>query len=150
MSAGKSTIIWAAASLAVVLAAFLLLHLFPNQLQVHHKQEEQKDVNSEGKEKIISGHKSINRQNDDSSQVPILSREEDGESFLRKIRKIDLSSIVPLTAAPLSISEVDSFNNVRITPRLQSIVEMDYFRFVKLNLSKKCSLWPDDARCPER
>ena len=68
------------------------------------------------------------------------------------MKGIDLNDIVPLHpgSGPLLISDVDSFNNVRIAPRLQSIVTMDYFRFVKLNLSKKCSLWPDDDRCAER
>jgi hypothetical protein len=64
----------------------------------------------------------------------------------------DIREIVPLTpgSGPLLISEIDSFNNIKISPRLQSIVAMDYFHFVKLNLSKKCHLWPSDDRCSER
>lgn len=72
-------------------------------------------------------------------------------TFLQRMKDTDLSDIMPLyPSGPLLISEVDSFNNRKIAPRLQSIVAMDYFRFVKLNLSKKCSLWADDARCAER
>lgn len=73
-------------------------------------------------------------------------------TFLQKMKGYDLSEIVPLYpgSGPLLISDVDSFNNVKIAPRLQSIVTMDYFRFVKLNLSKKCSLWSDNDRCAER
>lgn len=75
-----------------------------------------------------------------------------GVTFLQQMKNYDLSEIVPLYpgSGPLLVSEVDSFNNVKIAPRLQSIVTMDYFRFVKLNLSKKCSLWPDNDRCAER
>lgn len=73
------------------------------------------------------------------------------QTFLQRMKGTDLSDIMPLyPSGPLLISELDSFNNLKIAPRLQSIVAMDYFRFVKLNLSKKCSLWPDDARCAER
>ena len=72
-------------------------------------------------------------------------------TFLQETKDIDLSEVVPLyPSGPLLVAEVDSFNNAKIAPRLQSIVTMDYFRFVKLNLSKKCRLWPDDGRCAER
>jgi hypothetical protein len=62
-----------------------------------------------------------------------------------------LNDIIPLTSQePLTIRDVDSFNNVHLSPRLQSICTMDYFRFVKLNLKKKCTLWADDSKCSER
>lgn len=79
-------------------------------------------------------------------------KEDAGVTFLQKMKRIDLSEVVPLQpgSGPLLISEVDAFNNVKIAPRLQSIVAMDYFRFVKLNMSKKCSLWSDNDRCAER
>lgn len=72
-------------------------------------------------------------------------------SFLSRIKDKVLNDIIPLTSNEvLRIRDVDSFNNVHLSPRLQSISGMDYFRFVKLNLKKKCTLWADDSKCSER
>src|SRR5437879_793692 len=72
----------------------------------------------------------------DSASAAEKINEDPGVTFLQKMKRIDLSEVVPLhpSSGPLLISEVDAFNNVKIAPRLQSILAMDYFRFVKLNL----------------
>ena len=45
------------------------------------------------------------------------------------------------------IDYIDKFNNYQIHPRISSLVQSNYFRFIKINLKKICQFWPDDARC---
>jgi hypothetical protein len=65
-----------------------------------------------------------------------------------------LSNIIPVDSSDnnesVMISSVEAFNNVHIAPRLSAITDMDYFRYVKLNLKKKCTLWADDTKCALR
>lgn len=42
---------------------------------------------------------------------------------------------------------VDDFNNIKIYPRLQSLLQKDYFRFYKTNLKRECPFWHDDSKC---
>ncbi|KAJ8910801.1 hypothetical protein NQ315_014509 [Exocentrus adspersus] len=49
-----------------------------------------------------------------------------------------------------NIDTVDHFNNVKIFPRLRSLVVKDYFRFYKVNLKRPCPFWVDDSRCAMR
>lgn len=42
---------------------------------------------------------------------------------------------------------MDYLNNVKIYPRLRSLLTKDYFRFYKVNLKAKCPFWDDDSRC---
>lgn len=46
-----------------------------------------------------------------------------------------------------SVDTIDHFNNVKIFPRVRSLVAKDYFRFYKVNLKKECPFWADDSRC---
>lgn len=77
----------------------------------------------------------------------------DTGSFLTSLKSIKLNDIVPLLTPlkPITIGDLDIYNNIHIYPRLSSIINMPYFRFVKLNLAKECTLWPDDqGKCSER
>lgn len=49
-----------------------------------------------------------------------------------------------------TIDTVDTFNNVKIYPRLRSLLNKDYFRFYKVNLKRPCPFWSDDSRCAMR
>lgn len=49
-----------------------------------------------------------------------------------------------------SVDTVDYFNNVKIFPRLSSLLVKNYFRFYKVNLKKNCPFWADDSRCSMR
>lgn len=49
-----------------------------------------------------------------------------------------------------NINTVDTFNNVKVYPRLRSLLNKDYFRFYKVNLKRDCPFWPDDSRCAIR
>lgn len=49
-----------------------------------------------------------------------------------------------------SVDTVDYFNNMRIYPRVQSLLVRDYFRFYKVNLKQECPFWKDDSRCAIR
>ncbi|XP_054000781.1 ero1-like protein [Hylaeus anthracinus] len=49
-----------------------------------------------------------------------------------------------------NVDTVDYFNNMKIYPRLQSLLVKDYFRFYKVNLKQKCPFWTDDSKCAMR
>ncbi|XP_035436184.2 ero1-like protein isoform X1 [Spodoptera frugiperda] len=49
-----------------------------------------------------------------------------------------------------NVDTIDYFNNVKVFPRLQSLVRKDYFRFYKVNLKKECPFWADDSKCAMR
>ena len=70
--------------------------------------------------------------------------------FLDQIRGLtldDFNAIDNQNANDLTLSHISSFNNLQLGPRIQSIVRMDYFKFVKLNLHRRCTLWPDAHKC---
>lgn len=48
------------------------------------------------------------------------------------------------------VDTVDHFNNMKIYPRLQSLLVKNFFRFYKVNLKQECPFWPDDSRCAIR
>ncbi|EDV40534.1 uncharacterized protein Dana_GF10559 [Drosophila ananassae] len=48
------------------------------------------------------------------------------------------------------VDTVDHFNNMKIYPRLQSLLVKNFFRFYKVNLKLECPFWPDDSRCAIR
>lgn len=49
-----------------------------------------------------------------------------------------------------NVDTVDYFNNMRIYPRVQSLLVRDYFRFYKVNLKQECPFWTDDSKCAIR
>nr|CAH7741415.1 unnamed protein product [Callosobruchus chinensis] len=49
-----------------------------------------------------------------------------------------------------NIDTVDHFNNVKIYPRISSLLVKDYFRFYKVNLKRPCPFWSDDSKCAMR
>ncbi|XP_070161786.1 ero1-like protein isoform X2 [Polyergus mexicanus] len=49
-----------------------------------------------------------------------------------------------------NVDTVDYFNNMRIYPRIQSLLGRDYFRFYKVNLNQNCPFWADDSKCAIR
>ncbi|XP_059613508.1 ero1-like protein [Phlebotomus argentipes] len=46
-----------------------------------------------------------------------------------------------------NVDTVDHFNNMKVYPRLNSLLSSDYFRFYKANLKQNCPFWADDSRC---
>uniref|UniRef100_A0A1B6FD23 Uncharacterized protein n=1 Tax=Cuerna arida TaxID=1464854 RepID=A0A1B6FD23_9HEMI len=49
-----------------------------------------------------------------------------------------------------SVDTVDHFNNVKVYPRMASLITKEYFRFYKVNLKKDCPFWSDNSRCAMR
>uniref|UniRef100_UPI003AAA8138 ERO1-like protein alpha isoform X12 n=1 Tax=Centroberyx gerrardi TaxID=166262 RepID=UPI003AAA8138 len=45
------------------------------------------------------------------------------------------------------VETIDAFNNDQLHPKLQHLLESDYFRFYKVNLEKPCPFWADSGRC---
>ncbi|XP_074604194.1 endoplasmic reticulum oxidoreductin-1-like protein isoform X2 [Brevipalpus obovatus] len=73
-------------------------------------------------------------------------------TFLDILKQEHLDDFIPLSNdlhKPL-LANIETFNNVHLTPRLQSIISMDFFRYVKLNLNRECKLWSNDDRCSLR
>uniref|UniRef100_A0A9L0S3J4 ERO1-like protein alpha n=2 Tax=Equus caballus TaxID=9796 RepID=A0A9L0S3J4_HORSE len=48
------------------------------------------------------------------------------------------------------VETVDRFNNYRLFPRLQNLLESDYFRYYKVNLKRPCPFWNDISQCGRR
>ncbi|XP_039965693.1 ero1-like protein [Bactrocera tryoni] len=49
-----------------------------------------------------------------------------------------------------NVDTVDHFNNIKIYPRLKSLLVKNFFRFYKVNLKNTCPFWPDDSKCAIR
>lgn len=45
------------------------------------------------------------------------------------------------------MERVNHFNKRVILPRINSLVNIDFFKYVKLNLNRPCKLWPDASKC---
>ncbi|KAJ6654010.1 hypothetical protein lerEdw1_007519 [Lerista edwardsae] len=45
------------------------------------------------------------------------------------------------------IETIDTFNNYKVFPLLQRLLESDYFRYYKVNLKKQCPFWHDHSHC---
>lgn len=48
------------------------------------------------------------------------------------------------------IEKIDKFNNYKFHPLISTLVQKDYFRYIRVNLKKICQFWPDDAKCSLR
>ncbi|KAF6129915.1 endoplasmic reticulum oxidoreductase 1 alpha [Phyllostomus discolor] len=48
------------------------------------------------------------------------------------------------------VETIDKFNNYRLFPRLQKLLESDYFRYYKVNLKRPCPFWNDISQCGRR
>lgn len=46
-----------------------------------------------------------------------------------------------------SKSGIHQFNRHMLLPRIKSLVSLDYFRYVKVNLNRSCTLWCDTDKC---
>ncbi|XP_075048905.1 ERO1-like protein alpha [Mixophyes fleayi] len=45
------------------------------------------------------------------------------------------------------VETIDGFNNEKLFPKLQKLLETDYFRYYKANLKKPCPFWNDSSHC---
>uniref|UniRef100_A0A3P8VY05 ERO1-like protein alpha n=1 Tax=Cynoglossus semilaevis TaxID=244447 RepID=A0A3P8VY05_CYNSE len=45
------------------------------------------------------------------------------------------------------VETIDSFNNQQLFPKLQKLLQSDYFRFYKVNLDKPCPFWVVQSHC---
>uniref|UniRef100_A0A3Q0T688 ERO1-like protein alpha n=1 Tax=Amphilophus citrinellus TaxID=61819 RepID=A0A3Q0T688_AMPCI len=45
------------------------------------------------------------------------------------------------------VETIDNFNNNQLFPKLQTLLESDYFRFYKVNLNKPCPFWTASSEC---
>lgn len=44
-------------------------------------------------------------------------------------------------------TSINDFNRKTLLPRLKSIVNIDYFRYVRVNLNRPCKLWCNNSKC---
>nr|CAD7427104.1 unnamed protein product [Timema monikensis] len=68
---------------------------------------------------------------------------------VRKTRKVEAMG-TKFVRRICNVDTVDHFNNMKIYPRLQSLLRKNYFRFYKVNLNRECPFWSDDSRCAIR
>ncbi|KAL4656249.1 ERO1-like protein alpha isoform X1 [Arapaima gigas] len=45
------------------------------------------------------------------------------------------------------VETIDAFNNLKLFPKLEKLLQSDYFRFYKVNLNKTCPFWTDHNHC---
>ncbi|KAK7929832.1 hypothetical protein WMY93_006227 [Mugilogobius chulae] len=45
------------------------------------------------------------------------------------------------------VETIDRFNNEQMFPKLQTLLQSDYFRFYKVNLNKACPFWTSSSHC---
>ncbi|XP_048455814.1 ERO1-like protein alpha [Rhincodon typus] len=45
------------------------------------------------------------------------------------------------------IETIQDFNNKKLFPKIQELLESDYFRYYKVNLKKPCPFWSDNSHC---
>ncbi|XP_028677437.1 ERO1-like protein alpha isoform X1 [Erpetoichthys calabaricus] len=45
------------------------------------------------------------------------------------------------------VETIDLFNNQKLFPKLQKLLESDYFRYYKVNLKKACPFWSENSHC---
>ncbi|XP_072321414.1 ERO1-like protein alpha [Eucyclogobius newberryi] len=45
------------------------------------------------------------------------------------------------------VETIDRFNNEQLFPKLQTLLQTDYFRFYKVNLNKPCPFWTSSSHC---
>ncbi|XP_071345633.1 ERO1-like protein alpha [Trachinotus anak] len=45
------------------------------------------------------------------------------------------------------VETIDGFNNEQLFPKLQTLLESDYFRFYRVNLNKPCPFWAVSSHC---
>ncbi|RXM97486.1 ERO1-like protein alpha [Acipenser ruthenus] len=45
------------------------------------------------------------------------------------------------------VESIDHINNHKLFPKLQRLLQTDYFRFYKVNLNKPCPFWNDHSHC---
>ncbi|KAJ7991018.1 hypothetical protein DPEC_G00292880 [Dallia pectoralis] len=48
------------------------------------------------------------------------------------------------------VETINTFNNEQLFPKLQNLLESDYFRFYKVNLNKPCPFWKENSLCGQK
>ncbi|CEF64384.1 Ero1-like protein [Strongyloides ratti] len=48
---------------------------------------------------------------------------------------------------PCNYDSIDDYNNRKIFPLIQNLLEKDSFKFYKVNMEKTCPFWADDREC---
>ncbi|XP_043857501.1 ERO1-like protein beta [Dromiciops gliroides] len=66
-------------------------------------------------------------------------------SCLSTVAEAQLSGV--LDDCLCDIESIDSFNTYKIFPKIQKLLERDYFRYYKVNLMRPCPFWAEDGQC---
>uniref|UniRef100_A0A8C2YB87 ERO1-like protein alpha n=1 Tax=Coturnix japonica TaxID=93934 RepID=A0A8C2YB87_COTJA len=75
--------------------------------------------------------------------LPALHRGEQGSAERRCFCKVTGH----LDDCTCDVETIDAFNNYKLFPRLNRLLESDYFRYYKVNLKKPCPFWNDNSHC---
>uniref|UniRef100_A0A8B9ZKI1 ERO1-like protein alpha n=1 Tax=Anas platyrhynchos TaxID=8839 RepID=A0A8B9ZKI1_ANAPL len=74
-----------------------------------------------------------------------------GGSLLQALWGLFLTALIFVTGhiddCTCDVETIDAFNNYKLFPRLNELLESDYFRYYKVNLKKPCPFWNDNSHC---
>ncbi|KAI6179504.1 Endoplasmic oxidoreductin-1 [Aphelenchoides besseyi] len=59
----------------------------------------------------------------------------------------DSEAVQPCADSP---SSIDRFNNEKVYPILQKLLQKDFFKFYKVNMEKPCPFWPEERECASK
>lgn len=119
-----------AASSVCMLILSLLVYYSVTNLKSLHRQEQISSYNTE----TTNSEQSLNPPNESgSSSRTIHSQTTSSDSSLSELLETN--------------RDIHQFNRHKLLPLIKSLVTMDYFRYVKLNLNRPCKLWCDADKC---
>ncbi|XP_064317210.1 ERO1-like protein alpha isoform X1 [Phalacrocorax carbo] len=75
--------------------------------------------------------------------LPVVPRESPGAAERRCFCQVTGH----LDDCTCDVETIDAFNNYKLFPRLNELLESDYFRYYKVNLKKPCPFWNDNSHC---
>uniref|UniRef100_A0A7M4F2E0 ERO1-like protein alpha n=1 Tax=Crocodylus porosus TaxID=8502 RepID=A0A7M4F2E0_CROPO len=72
-----------------------------------------------------------------------------GDGQRERIPYNKLTSIVTgsLDDCTCDVETIDTFNNYKLFPQLNKLLESEYFKYYKVNLKKPCPFWTDNSHC---
>lgn len=121
----------AASSICLLILSSIFYYSVTNLKSLQEPEQEQKRQISSYTEKTTS---------DQSFNPP----DDSGFSSTEIHTPVDSSSLAEFIETKRDIHQ---FNRHKLLPLIKSLVTMDYFRYVKLNLNRPCKLWCDADKC---
>ena len=129
----------------------LLLILLSYSIQNYSKysaipREQPKSSNSDLKsEKVLKNKEPKEKSPTIKSSKNITDKEM--VDFMNSLFLMELEDFRTVEKESFKLKEIIKFNNLHFFPRITSLVQLDPFKFVKFNLKRPCTLFPDIFSC---